>query len=315
MPNGTVFPTLDGSAPGDTKDIGQDITDVPLEPLFEDSSVLSEPGSSQVSDFAPAPTEAAEVDISPTASDRPAPFKSPVQARIDKLTRRAYERERETITLQNQLAAVTQALEAANARNAQLIAPRPLPQNPSGQSSNPFESQGNQSTVPATNFDEGRIAEILDRRLAPIAETLQARSEAEKLRIAHEQSFQETIREYPELARPDSEFRQHFNEVFDKSPLKALPDAPYQIALQVRGLLSDVRKDRQVTAARKSQAGVSVPSQPNPEGAGRSEVNGLPSDVWQAYTKNKEKLRAGTATQADRMQVLRVNQFLSQRKI
>ncbi len=316
MPD-SLFPSYDGSTPGDNPETSVDITDIPLEPLFAESSSLSEPGASQVTEFEPPEPVQAAPAAAPGAAgafgqagNDPGARGSGLQSRIDKLTRARYDSERQNNQLNEQIAALSQGLMAANARIAQLTAPRPAP----GSSSGLFDTVGSQPGITPPAFDEARIGDLMDRRLQPVVQMFQDQAQGQNLRMEQERSFNEAAREYPDLARADSEMRQVFNKLFDGSPLKGMPDAPYQVALQSRGLLADVRRERQATVTRKTAAGVQVPHTPDPARASAQSADGVPAGEMALRKTNLEKMRNGTATQAERMQVLRVNQFLLHRK-
>lgn len=307
MPDETLYPSLDGSSPGTNPDgTGQDVSETgPLPDLFEASQTISEPGASQILEIE---TPAARVETNPIPQDRvERESRSRVQERMDRLTGRAHAKERENNILLAQVAALTEGLTAANQRLAQLSSPRP---SAPGSSSDPFGAAGQPKDQPGS-LDEGRLDSILSQRLAPVLERLESRDRVSQTRAAHEAAFEEAAREFPELRRQDSSFRQKFNELYDGSPLRQLPDAPYQIALQVRGLLADERAASQVVAARKAVASVSVPNQPTD---GRADVNGVPIAEYRRYEEAKKAMRDGTATAQQRIHVARVGSFLQARQ-
>jgi len=161
-------------------------------------------------------------------------------------------------------------------------------------------------------LDEAAIARVIDARLEPLTHQLQSNQRLSALRAAQEESFVQAAEEWPELRRSDSGFRQKFNQLFDNSPLKALPDGPMQVAAQVRGILADERRDSQVVAERKRAAGITSPNPQAVEPA--AQVDGLPKDVAVQYEQAKARMRAGAASVQEQMFVVKVNRFKNARK-
>jgi hypothetical protein len=125
------------------------------------------------------------------------------------------------------------------------------------------------SPVPVVNTPQSTgpldVASIVSQAIASYdSKQRTAQAATDKLRNAHEQAFSAACEEFPELADGRTLARRTFNELFFNSPLRQLPDGPYQVALQVRGILAD--ETRRAPSApttpvdvRKRQASVVVP--------------------------------------------------------
>lgn len=317
MPDGTVFPALDGSTPGDNPETGQ-FVEGPLPDLFggglsEPSGVTREPGPGAIQPFAEAPPASPAQSIDPALADvGDTVRRSGVQSRIDKLTRQKYEAQRAASAQSDQIAALNHQLSQLNARFSQLNSPR-APTAPQGSSSDPLSGVGAEISPRNGGFDEASIARVIDERLAPLTNQLQSNQRLAALRAAQEQSFQDAAEEWSDLRDSNTEFRKEFNSLFDSSPLRNLPDGPMQVAAQVRGILADRRRESQVVAERKRAAGItsSTPAA-QPAAAG---VDGLPRDVAESYDKAKARMRDGNASMQDEMLVMKVNRFKNQRKV
>lgn len=305
----SLFPALDGSTPGDNPEKVQSLEGLGPLPDLEESQTVSEPGSSQILPIDSLPS-VAEPPAGAPVQTSPGDGRSRLQDRINRLVGQRHEQNRENQVLQAQIAALTEQLSIANQRSAGLIAPRSPASPAPGSSSDPFGGSQSQQT-PARGFDESALDEALNRRLQPVLESIEGQRRVAEIRTAHEAAFEEAAREFPELRRQDSAFRQRFNELYDRSPLRQLPDAPYQIALQVRGLLADERAASRIVEGRKAVSGVQVPTQPQDT---RSEVNGVPIAEYRKYEEAKQAMRMGTATVQQRMHVQRVGAFLQMRK-
>lgn len=318
MPDGTVFPALDGSTPGDNPDSGQ-IMEGPLPDLFggglqEQSGVTREPGPGAIQPFAEAPPASPAQSVDPALADvGDTVRRSGVQSRIDKLTRQKYEAQRAAAAQSDQIAALNFQLSQLNAKFSQLNSPRAPATALPGSSSDPLSGVGADVSARSGNFDEGAIARVIDERLAPLTNQLQSNQRLAALRAAQEQSFQDAAEEWSDLRDSNSEFRREFNQLFDSSPLKTLPDGPMQVAAQVRGILADRRRESQVVSERKRAAGItsSTPAA-QPAAAG---IDGLPRDVAANYDAAKARMRDGNASIQDEMLVMKVNRFKNQRKV
>ena len=96
----------------------------------------------------------------------------------------------------------------------------------------------------------------------------------------------EACAEMPELREPRSAARQYFDQLYADSPLNKLPDGPYQIALQVQGILAAEAR-RQPSPERKLQAGVVVP-------AGQSaDANSQVGSMRREFDTLTRKMRSG----------------------
>lgn len=191
-----------------------------------------------------------------------------VQDRIDTLTRRYHTAEEEKSILSQQL---RQLADVVNQQQHMLQSMRssapsaPAPAQPSAGDATfgsllatgeeqPKPSAGTAAPMP----DISRIVEEAIGRYDQ--KRRQETAEYTQLRNSHEVSFAQAVEEFPELADQRTAFRRTFNNVFDKSPLRVLPDGPYQIALQVRGILADEAGRAARKTEQKRQATVIVPT-------------------------------------------------------
>lgn len=96
-------------------------------------------------------------------------------------------------------------------------------------------------------------------------------ADQQRLLQAHEEAFGVAAEDFPELADQNSTARRLFNELYQKSPIKNLPDAPLQIAYQVRGILADQRSPRSTDQAKRQMAGI-VPTPTGAAEIGESQI-------------------------------------------
>lgn len=266
QPTSTLFPSLGGGAPADHGAVeGQDITGQWLPSLSADNdlppsnarggSVIPSEGAPAMIDPVPAPThrEASVILDEPPAARRP----RTVQDRINRLVKQWRQAEEQKSDLERNLELVARRLqeqdalikEIANNRQPSLSAYNPpMPLDPLA-SINP-------ANVPAAPLADRpltaqSIKEIISGELNSfVARTSEQTRQVQQLQAAHQESFQEAVEEFPELADQRSSARQLFDRLYTSSPLRALPNAPYQIALQVQGLL--------VGESRQAAPGLSV---------------------------------------------------------
>lgn len=182
--------------------------------------------------------------------------------RVNQLTGRYRQTERENDDLKNQIAALSDQIRQQNESMLRLSTPRPAPVQTGSAfldvgSSTPAEG-GSNMNPPV--MDPNVIGQIVARSMAPLNERLQRTEEAQALRNSHEASFAEVLREYPEFGKLDTDQRVLFDQLYQSHPLRSLPDAPAQIALMVKGLLSDQRGEDRRVASRKRAAAVHTPN-------------------------------------------------------
>jgi hypothetical protein len=289
---GTVFPEMGGGgAPGD-QDPGSDITGRPLPPLTPENegfaagtgSSLSlvpgaEPGSA-----GDAPEQVAGAQIDPPQGRR---GRSAAE-RIAQLTKqyRQEQRGREDITLQ-----LNEALGILRQQGEELKALRTGRSAPAASANDAADALG----LAGRPTNAGGGADItLDSIRGIVRDTIseydsraqQRNSQIEQTKAAHEASFMEAAEEMPELLDQRSTARRHFDELYRTSPLRFLADAPYQIALQVRGILADDAR-RGATAERKLQAGVVAPA------AGPADTLNSRAQMQREYAKLVDQRKRG----------------------
>lgn len=303
-PIGTLFPSLDGSSPGDTKDaVGTNLEDTPVLPGFD--TFRDDPQYNPSKIAGPTGQAIREGDEEPAGGDNAAAEgadapktsrTSRLQERIGRLTRARREAEDSRDQLGSQLAAVlAQNQELMSQLVASRAAPAAAPASTAG--SEPFAGGESRSgAIPITAVDVQRIVEGTVRRaLAPVVEAQQGSQAAANTRVAHERSFADATVDYPELRDQESDLRKTFNELYDNSDADFLrrSDAPYRIAIMARGLLADEKRSEQRQARRKVGASVHVPTPTATDGI----ESGAPSKTVQdGVAAAKQRLRLGQGT-------------------
>lgn len=305
MPQGTLFPAIDGGGdPGDNPDIQSDITDLPLEPMsslpegaepgFEGGDGLPAlPGSEiagggqhrfleeggQAFDTPAAPAQPADVQL-PTGER--AGRKRSAEERIRKLVGRYHQKTDENAVLREEIGTLSSQMTQLQ----KAILSGAVPAQPSqGLMSNPNVTPGSEPDL------ETRIAQRVEAALAPIMQTVTNNSRQAQLNAAHGESVAEAIEDFPDLADPKSKFAQQFRQLFTQSPLRELADGPYQVAMQVRGILADEKANERAVASRKRAAVVHTPTPQIPEQVASA---GPSAQEKSAYASAMQKFRSGT---------------------
>lgn len=311
QPNSTLFPSLDGGAPADDgAQDGRDITgqwlpalnepepteDGDLPRAFTGGSSLPSTGAPPLSDPAasPASREATVVLDQPPAQRRP----RTVQDRINRLTKQWRQAEEQKSTLEQQLSTVVQKLQEQDRYIRDLAAGR-SPTSMSNPTFDPAAPPPSAGQPPVGHSDRQLTAEevrgIVTGAINEFAtKSIEQNRQLAALQAAHDESFREAVEEFPELADTRTSARQLFDRLYASSPLRALPNAPYQIALQVQGIL--VGEGRQAAPGlgvedRKRAASVPV-ARPTPQD--------IPDSQRGAYQQEFERLggqiRAGDSS-------------------
>lgn len=268
---GTIFPALDRSSPGDGGQQSADITSNPLEPMVSDDPAIKEaiqfsPGATPSGDaLLPMgePVQVAGAEIDAPQKRKPRTY----QDRINRLTRNYRGAQEKNVELEGQIGDLTQAIIQLQNKNS-APAQQPVPA-PAGDAASVFASPGESGgteTPPAAGragqpmLTADEIAGIVRREIHSYdQEVVQRNSAVSDLVKKQEESYAEAVEEFPELNDPKSAAQRTFREVYATSPLRELPDAPYQIALQVKGILSAGAVADAGKATRKQQAAVVVP--------------------------------------------------------
>jgi hypothetical protein len=304
-PIGTLFPSFDGSMPGEVKDgVGTNLEDTPVLPKFDtfrqdpayNPSAIAGPTGQVIREGDEGPADNAAEEGAEAPGAKPGRG-SRLQERIGRLTRARREAENSRDQIGSQLAAV---LAQNQELMSQLVQSRAAPvAAPSATTagSGPFAGGENAGgAVPITAADVLRIVEgSVQRALAPVVQSQQGSSRAAATRVAHERSFAEAAAEYPDLRDPDTDLRKTFNELYDNSDEDFVmrPDAPYRLALEARALLADERRSEQRTARRKVAAGVHVPT---PTATDTEVSVGETRVVKEGVDAAKQRMRLGQAT-------------------
>lgn len=261
---GSIFPSLYGDGePGD-RDAGTNITGQVLPDLNPKpdlapgtgDSLSSVPGGASAAADAPGAGAApSTVDAAGRAPQDRRPRTA--QERIAQLTRRYRQAEDQNSNLNAQLQELLQISRVQSQEIAALRSGRPAPAAPVGDPA--LDQPGtNRQDIPIT-LDAVRNV-VRDVISGYDSERRAQDTRVNQMRQAHEEAFKDAATEMPELMDQRSRARQIFDELYAQSPLITLPDAPYQIALQVRGILADEQRRGQATEARKVQVSAVAPS-------------------------------------------------------
>lgn len=292
---GGIFPSLDGSEPG-RDDAGQDISGQVLPPLTPDAGDMpdsdasgtglsSVPGSGAQVEGAGAPDP---VTVAGGEINAPQGRRAKTAAdRIATLTKR-YRQEQELRSgAEDRL---NEALSLLRQQGEQIAALRsgraPAQTKPANEAADALGLAGSpdQSAQPVTlDAVRGVIREVItdyDRTQR------ESNARAQALSDAHIAAFKEAVADFPELGNDASHARQIFNELYAHSPLRALPDGPYQIAQQIFGIIpSEVRRGQAASPQRKQQVGVVVPQ------SGSADPNQALAAAKQEFSKLSAQMR------------------------
>jgi len=269
---GSIFPALDGGDPG-SQETGTDISGQPLPPMTPDAEDMPRAaGTGETLSSVPAALEGAQApdgaqiaggEIEPPLGRKP----RTAQERIAQLTRR-YRQEQETRG--GVEAQLQQTMNILQQQQQEIIALR------SGRngSSAPQANEAADALGLTGTPQQGQSPITLDSVRSVVREVItdydaqvrQKSSAVEQLKANHIEAFKDAASEMPELMDQRSRFRAIFDELYSSSPLRALPDGPYQIALQIPGILAnEQRRGQAASPERKRQVGVNVPA---PVGSG-----------------------------------------------
>jgi hypothetical protein len=247
----TLFPSLDGTEPGSAERV-QNVTDTPILPDLNPRVGLSSvpPG------VEPAPE--AETAAAPAAE--PQGKRRSLQERIDQLTRKRREAEEENSVLLRKIDDLTSMI--ANHQNI----PRNQPARPARADDSGLGDLGavvgtdagkDAASAPGLPDVQGIVQQTIesyDRRRR------QEEAAIGSLQRAQSEAMQAVVEEWPEFADGRTNASKLFIKLYESSPLKGHPQAPYHIALQVRGLLADEAARTKPTEERKRLASVIVPT-------------------------------------------------------
>lgn len=288
---GTLFPSLDGESPGEVEP-SSDITGQPLPSLSEGEDdkfvddVVNRPNSEGPEDKTKPTQDTTTVAAGEIREPKPRRGRS-LQDRINILTRDR----RETRDENSQLRAELQRLTEVVVKQSATPAPRPA-MKPAGVFSQ--DSEGNESgeaggaAQTPFSIDDVRSA-IREEITSYDQEQRTAIAKQSEIQNQQEDSLREALEEFPELGDQRSRANQVYRELYLKSPLRGLPDAPYQVALQVRGILADESQQAAVTTDKKRQAGVVTPTPTNTSSTGGPSA----AVLRKQYDTLSQELRSG----------------------
>jgi hypothetical protein len=299
---GTLFPSIDGDSPG-TEPARADVTGQVLPDLAESSIAAGQSNSiSHVDMLGGGQVEGAEPGKQLVAGgeiDPPAQRKGGRTAadRIAQLTKKYRQEQDGRSQLEVQLSQLVSRLEDQSKLITQLSSRSPAAHGKPDNSAGDPSGLGDLGGDAPKNAPASDIAAVVQQALVNYD---QQRQYAEAQKVAqtnmHIASFKEACEEFPELADARTSANRLFLQLYNTSPLRALPDAPYQIALQVRGILADEASNPRVNPAevdaRKRGASI-VPSRslstPTPEVAGTQRVQ-----LEKELGKINDQMKAGS---------------------
>jgi hypothetical protein len=256
---GAIFPSLSGDDPGDATALPPGtIPDQEPNSIVRGESLPLTPGPALVEGAAaPTPTQEAQIDAGAAAR----PPRKTVQDRINQLTRRYHETAEENSLLNQQIAELTQVVAGLQTKISSPRTPAPSPQADLLGGLGSGEPQ-----PPATGAAPVDVANVVTQAIGAYDQK-RRNDDAAVLRFRTQQnaSFNEAATEFPELNDNRTTARRLFNDLFARSPLAQLPDGPYQVALQVRGIMADEAASARRPAAatveqRKVQASITTPA-------------------------------------------------------
>jgi hypothetical protein len=248
-PPGPLFPTIEGDEPGSEPNQPDPLPPQGGPDLMPASDALIP--ANQMDNASNSPAGAPQSGNIPPAGDHGPRRGRSLQDRINTLTRQRHEALDENADLRAQLQEIL-----ATQRQQMAPAPRSTSQS---QNSSPDPHQIDQGDTSPLTVDS--VRRVVSEAIETYA-SREARQKAEHAQLANaqQQSFQAAAEEFPELNDPASPAHRTFMQLYSQSPLKTLPDAPYQIALQVRGLLADQAQSVRGVESRKVAATIIEPS-------------------------------------------------------
>ena len=257
---GTMFPALDGSAPGD-QPTSEDITGMPLKPMTEkkdwEPSFVGGSTVSSVTEEGMPPVEGAAgvVETEPEPEVPKRRGKTAVE-RIAQLTRRYRDEQTESAGLREELRATQKKIQELE--DGISTRPRAAPTSRDSLGEPYTEEAGSHGQQPFADT-AAIVRQEVRRAIEPIAKRFDEQDRASALEREQLQTYQEAVAEVPELADPQSEESEAFRRIWSQSPLQKSPDGPLHVALMVKGAFSDERRGDATQRARKRAAGVVTP--------------------------------------------------------
>lgn len=273
----------------------QDITEQPLPPLYPEDApasgvsdvgaVSTVPGADIGDDPAPTP-DLPPVDDDQTEVQRSRNRRS-ASERIAQLTRRYRDEQEQRGVAETMLENQARQITALQQQISRIGTPPPVgapashPGAPQPHANDLFGDADPAAPAPAVPQAPGVAPAGLTRddvrsvlREVVQEQTLEHQkqlADQQRLQQAHEEAFGIASEDFPELTDQNSTARRLFNELYGKSPIRNLPDAPLQIALQVRGILADSRSPRDTDQAKRQMAGI-VPTPTGAAELGESQI-------------------------------------------
>lgn len=312
MPEGTLFPSLDGSDPGEVAPTA-DITDVQLPPLFPQSeptvyAPVEDPMNPGVQQAPPPPAQSVQIPgyeapgqppadvsiIDPNPRQEPPAPRRGLREKIATLVGQTGRQDGSGRYAEEQLAQITDALLKQGRVLEQLTSGRtshmPAPVNQIEGDVDPITGQAANMAPAPQPVSATDIERIITGAIQNYDSQLrQQQQQITELQVAQEQSYNNAVADVPGLSDPNSVFSKTFQEVWRQSPLNQLPDGPYHVALQVQGLLAAEQQANASLTERKRQASVSVPQPTATDELGVAQKTAL----TQEYARLSQAIKAG----------------------
>ncbi len=321
-PDTSLFPSLYGNSPGEAE-VSQDITDTVLPLLSAPAPAAPAPAAPgapapPADPLAEYPLADASVDVS-TISPVPnydvpgqLPAAGPGVAVVDGQPRPPQETRRRSMKdrissligqrnaeregrglAEQQLEAMTNALLKQGEKLDQFVRSGRAPAQPPvvGQTDPITGEPAAPQLGHAAPVTSDEISQIVAREIGNYDQRLRTANDANvRLQLVQEESYEAAVEDIPALADPNSAAAKTFTQVWARSPLRSLEDGPYQVALQVAGLIAEDQAANQTLTARKRQASINNPQPTATDTLGEGQKVALTKE----YQRISGLIRAGS---------------------
>lgn len=295
-----LFPSLTGGSPGDNPDLGQSLDETPVLPpltppppenfpeakdvsVAQAEAAFSQQGGAEDSNVVTAPSGGVPPE-GYSASSR----KRSAEARIAQLTARYRTTQDQNSVLANELHRLRETIATMQAGGVQPAGQRHPGNAPPQAPDLPISADPTGSASTNRGVDLGAVEAAIARHIKPLTDRITQTDEALQRKTEHEQSWSAAVADFPELQQP-GDANALFNELYRTHPLRLLPDGPEQIAVMVKGILADSRREQAAAAHRKIGAAVHIPSVSPTDVLPRAQEE----RIGEAIRQSADKLRRG----------------------